>query len=198
MNSVEPKIESVDYEESKPEKLDTNENQPLTEEDLIPTKEKNTEQVLLISSNESPTTNPKENSGKDSKILPVPEINTSNDVQNLITCSKVSTSQSIQTSVNDKFESKEKDISINNNDQGKSTVQLSSTVINDSDNDNYEVETLDEDLLESEESLRNLEKTECDQEVIEVSDDSDLSEIDPEINDTVETAIKSTGNNNNE
>lgn len=203
MNSVEPKIENIDCEEPKPEKVDANENQTLTaqncisQENTVLTKEKNTEQVLLICNKKSLTTDSKDNSGKDLKILPVPGVNKTSCIQNLITDSQMSTSQSIQKTVNDSL-SKEKDISMYSNGHGNSTGKqlLLSTVSNDSDSDNYEVETLDEDLLASEESLRNGEKIEYDPRVIEIFDDSDLSEDDAKYIHAVES-IKSSGNNNN-
>lgn len=193
MNSVKPKVEIIDCEETKPEKLDASQDHDFTTHDLIPqenvtlrTKETVREQMLLISSKEPLTTDPKENSGKGLKILSVPEVNITSDVQNVISDS---TSQSIQRSINEHFKN-EKDIPQKSNCQGKTTVQedLINTLISDSDSDNYEVETLDEDLLESEEFLRNGEKTECDKELIEILDDSDLSEVD-----AVEDAFSSIG-----
>lgn len=195
ITSVKQKIENIDCKESKHEKLHANENQDLTalENTTLLGKEKNRKHLLPIS-NPKPLTDPKENSGKDLKILPVPEVNKTIDVQNKITDSKISSPQNTQRSINENF-SKEKFISQKSNDHGKSTVKqtLISTLIYDSDSDNYEVETLDEDLLESEELLRNGDKTECDQNVIEIFDDSDLSEVDLEILETVEDAVKSSG-----
>lgn len=202
MNSVKPKVENVDCVELKPENLDANENQELSRQNLISlenivrlTKEKSSERVVApISSNIAITTDPKENNENDSKILLAPEDNKTTDTQNLIT-KNISVSQNVQRNTNDNF-MEEKGISQTSNIHNKSTAkQELVNLINDSDNDNYEVETLDEGLLECEDFLRNGEKTENDQEVIEIFDDSELSDVDPEIRDTVQDAIKCSGNN---
>lgn len=201
VNSFEPKVENIDCEESNPENLYTNENKDLPKQNLIPlenivslTKEKSREQIAApIFSNIPLTTDTKNNTEKDPKILPVNEVNKTIGVQNLITNSKTS-SQSIQRSINESF-GKETDISQKSNGNDNSTAKHDSINSCSTDDDIYEVETLDEDLLESEEFLQNNKKTVCDQEVIEILDDSDLSDVDPEILDTVKKAIKSTGNN---
>lgn len=130
------------------------------------------------------TADPTGNNGIDSNILPVSETNNTKDVSKILN-SKIS-SQNIQRSINDTFRNA-KGVSQKSN----SPITKELIIINDSDDDNYEMETLDEQLLESEELLRNDGKTESDQDVIEILDDTDLSE-----GDAVEDTVKSSGNNN--
>lgn len=202
MYSVEPKIENVEYVDSKFENRDANQNQNLSKQNFISlenivrlTNEKRAEQVAAPTSSNVPlTTDPKENNKKDTKILPPPEVNKILDAPNLITDSNVSTSKSIQSNISGNL-TDQKAISQKSNINEISTAKeaLINTLIDDINNENYEVETLDEDLLESEEFIRNGEKTKLDDDVIEILDDSDVSDVDPEILDTVEEAIKSSG-----